>query len=481
MMLLSAVMMSPKILTPEQRLSFFPLVAVVSVLLSFAAIEGKWIVCVTLAASYALLLLWSPLLRFFVNGRSVAPMTLLYVLRGIEMFVAATAVAVLGPVSPALVIVAMSSMRLTATWGLTGVFVMVFIAVVSGLWSAVTMGDLAGSVTLVGASFGVAAATFHLLKGEELLSIGFFKQGTDPIAGVRAQRVLAGITAISDAEDKDQRNASLATSLVSVTGYEGAVIYERKSGSERLNLSSTFMPSGVRDAPVSAGGEVLAAVQRGCAGALGHVGVGDPVPHWALESGFSIGISAPIFRHGTVLGAVLVFRRDGEVSIDDLESVEEVLRLASRFMDHTPGSISPRPRRDDELGRVLQEAGRMVATRERQPLEAGDVMLDPSRERALVGGLAIALSRTEFSLLYSLTSAAGEIVAQESLAVDGWGDRGKSALDVAMSRLRKKLAGVPGGRGLIETVRGRGYRLSVPSVQTTTSPDFGSVAVSGAD
>jgi DNA-binding response OmpR family regulator len=123
----------------------------------------------------------------------------------------------------------------------------------------------------------------------------------------------------------------------------------------------------------------------------------------------------------------------------------------------------------------------MVATRERQPLEAGDVMLDPSRERALVGGLAIALSRTEFSLLYSLTSAAGEIVAQESLAVDGWGDRGKSALDVAMSRLRKKLAGVPGGRGLIETVRGRGYRLSVPSVQTTTSPDFGSVAASGAD
>lgn len=479
MMLFSAVMMSPKILTPEQRLSFFPLAAVVSVLLSFAAIEGTWIVCVTLAASYALLLLWAPLLRFFVNGRSVAPMTLLYGLRGIEVFVAGMAVAVLGPVSPALVIVAMSSMRLTATWGLTGAFLMVFIAVVSGLWSAVTIGDLAGSVTLIGASFGVAAATFHLLKGEELLSNGFFNQGTDPIAGVRAQRVLAGIAAISDAEDKDERNASLATSLVSVTGYEGAVIYERKSGSERLDLSSTFMPSGVRDAPVSAGGEVLSAVQRGCAGALGHVGVGDPVPHWALESGFNIGISAPIFRHGTVLGAVLVFRRDGEVSIDDLESVEEVLRLASRFMDHIPGSQSPR--RDNQLGRVLQEAGRQVNTRERQPLEAGEVMLDPSRERALVGGLAIALSRTEFSLLYSLTSAAGEIVAQESLAVDGWGNRGKSGLDVAMSRLRKKLAEVPGGRGLIETVRGRGYRLSLSSIDSTASTGFGNVAVSGAD
>ena len=123
----------------------------------------------------------------------------------------------------------------------------------------------------------------------------------------------------------------------------------------------------------------------------------------------------------------------------------------------------------------------MVATRERQPLEAGEVMLDPSRERALVGGLAIALSRTEFSLLYSLTSAAGDIVAQESLVVDGWGNRGKSGLDVAMSRLRKKLAEVPGGRGLIETVRGRGYRLSLSSIDSTASTGFGSVAVSGAD
>jgi two-component system OmpR family response regulator len=80
-----------------------------------------------------------------------------------------------------------------------------------------------------------------------------------------------------------------------------------------------------------------------------------------------------------------------------------------------------------------------------------------------VRGIRLALSSTEFALLYAIAASSGPLSRAE-LASHAWteGDAPSlNAVEVALCRLRKRLSRVPGGAGLgqIETVRGQGYRL----------------------
>jgi two-component system response regulator AdeR len=88
--------------------------------------------------------------------------------------------------------------------------------------------------------------------------------------------------------------------------------------------------------------------------------------------------------------------------------------------------------------------------------------VDPASERTQVGQVRIALSGTEFSLLYALAASAGRVVSSDELMRAGWSGEAvrEGTLDVTMHRLRKRLAQAPGGEGLIRTVRGQGYVLS---------------------
>ena len=126
----------------------------------------------------------------------------------------------------------------------------------------------------------------------------------------------------------------------------------------------------------------------------------------------------------------------------------------------------------DRLAQVLEEAGRAAEPSYREPTAFAGVELDPSTERTSVAGVAISLSRTEFALLYSLAGASGEVVPPDTLVHAGWADTpqpGPNAVDVAVHRLRRKLAKAPGGQGLIRTVRGKGYALTPPHETTAAA------------
>lgn len=78
----------------------------------------------------------------------------------------------------------------------------------------------------------------------------------------------------------------------------------------------------------------------------------------------------------------------------------------------------------------------------------------------------ICLTNAEYSILTSLFSEPGVVKDRPSLRgvdADGMEANDDRSLDVFVSRLRKKIASY-GGKGLIETVRGRGYRLSSSQV-----------------
>ena len=86
--------------------------------------------------------------------------------------------------------------------------------------------------------------------------------------------------------------------------------------------------------------------------------------------------------------------------------------------------------------------------------------LSPVNRQVLLGGENVALSTADFDLLWELASHAGEILSRDHLlrklrGIDYDGlDR---SMDVAISRLRRKLADDPEDPRKIKTIRHKGY------------------------
>lgn len=90
--------------------------------------------------------------------------------------------------------------------------------------------------------------------------------------------------------------------------------------------------------------------------------------------------------------------------------------------------------------------------------------LDRTAHRAFVGDHEVELTPREFDLLDFLLAHAGALCTRDQILNGVWGiefDTGTNMVDVYMHFLRKKLDAF-GARDAIQTIRGRGYRLTVP-------------------
>lgn len=93
-------------------------------------------------------------------------------------------------------------------------------------------------------------------------------------------------------------------------------------------------------------------------------------------------------------------------------------------------------------------------------LACGPVTLDTRNNRVTVDGRALTLTSHEYRVLAYLMHHAGEVVSRGDLVEHIYAqdfDRDSNTVEVFIGRLRKKLP-----PGLIETVRGMGYRLANP-------------------
>ena len=88
----------------------------------------------------------------------------------------------------------------------------------------------------------------------------------------------------------------------------------------------------------------------------------------------------------------------------------------------------------------------------------GHLVVDPARRTATVRGSAVILTATEFDILALLARDPGVVVGRTDLLAGVWGAGfvgDDHLVDVHVANLRRKI-----GEGLIETVRGVGYKLA---------------------
>ncbi|MFD0479131.1 winged helix-turn-helix domain-containing protein [Nonomuraea thailandensis] len=120
-------------------------------------------------------------------------------------------------------------------------------------------------------------------------------------------------------------------------------------------------------------------------------------------------------------------------TVELMARMEAVVRRGTR----------PRPQRDDVVN-------------------VGDVRIDLESRQVTVAGEPVTLTRREFDLLAMLAREPGVVRGREEILDEIWGDPLLSAsrsLDVHVANLRSKT----GRPGLVETLRGTGYRLGCPA------------------
>jgi len=119
-----------------------------------------------------------------------------------------------------------------------------------------------------------------------------------------------------------------------------------------------------------------------------------------------------------------------------------------------------KPFAPEELAARLRAVGRRLAGAATSQLRIGRVGIDLAARAVQVDEQRAELTAREWSVLEALALRPGRIVAKtdlERVVLGSDAELASNALEVHVSSLRRKL-----GRGIIETVRGLGYRLGTP-------------------
>jgi two-component system OmpR family response regulator len=118
-----------------------------------------------------------------------------------------------------------------------------------------------------------------------------------------------------------------------------------------------------------------------------------------------------------------------------------------------------KPFHTEELLARVRGLIRRAAGQAAPVLRCGELALDTRSGRVTLGGQAVTLTSHEFKVLDYLMHRPGAVVSRMELIEHIYAqdfDRDSNTIEVFVWRLRKKLP-----PGLIETVRGQGYRLAV--------------------
>jgi len=142
---------------------------------------------------------------------------------------------------------------------------------------------------------------------------------------------------------------------------------------------------------------------------------------------------------------------------------DRVAGLDAGADDYVVKPFSPR----ELVSRVRAVFRRRAPQHSGESLGYGPLTIDPARHEVLVDGRPVKMGLAEFKLLKFLVGHAERVFSRGQLLDNVWGDHvfiEERTVDVHVLRLRRALAAA-GAQGLVQTVRGLGYRLSARAEQ----------------
>jgi two-component system phosphate regulon response regulator PhoB len=169
---------------------------------------------------------------------------------------------------------------------------------------------------------------------------------------------------------------------------------------------------------------------------------------WMLPDKSGIDLLHRIRKYYSQLPVIMITAR--------AEEEDRVLGLDLGADDYITKPFSVR-----ELKSRIQAVLRRTMTDE-QPIQVGDLYLDPVSQRVRVKEQGINLPPTEFRLLHYFMSHPDRVFTRGQLLDQAWGAQvyvEERTVDVHIRRLRKNLEPY-NLDALIQTVHGRGYRFS---------------------
>ncbi len=142
------------------------------------------------------------------------------------------------------------------------------------------------------------------------------------------------------------------------------------------------------------------------------------------------------------------------------EEADRVLGLELGADDYVSKPFSPR----EVVARVrsvLRRANRVPAPSD--PLELGDLRMEPKTRRASIGGTSLDLTAKEFDLLAFLAASPGQVFSRAQLLEQVWDSspdwQDPATVTVHIGRLRTKIESDPSHPCRLHTVWGVGYKL----------------------
>jgi len=140
------------------------------------------------------------------------------------------------------------------------------------------------------------------------------------------------------------------------------------------------------------------------------------------------------------------------------EEEDRIRGLDTGADDYVTKPFSPR----ELVARVNAVLRRAKTEDQAEQIEIGGVIIDHLSRRVTANGQRIDIAPTEYRLLYFFMSHADRAFSRSQLLDQVWGDQvyvEERTVDVHVRRLRKALE-ASGHEGLLQTVRGVGYRFS---------------------
>ncbi len=148
------------------------------------------------------------------------------------------------------------------------------------------------------------------------------------------------------------------------------------------------------------------------------------------------------------------------------EEQDKVAGLEAGADDYVTKPFSPR----ELVARIKAVLRRRAPETTEDAVEIGGLRLDPATHRLAADGQPVNLGPTEFRLLHFLMTHPERVHSRAQLLDQVWGDHvfvEERTVDVHIRRLRSALE--PSNHdGLVQTVRGSGYRFSTQQETATT-------------